>query len=198
MKTAIILAGGLAKRAGGRPKHEFEYDGKTFIDRSIESLSCVVDEIIVVARDEEHCECFRGLGDVRVLCDIRKNIGPLGGIHAGIKSCSGDLVFITACDMPHINPGAVRRLFGLIDGHDAVIPEWENGMIEPLHAVYRRSALEEHLWEHESRSIRSIIDKIDAVFVDPESFRDIDPDLGTFTNVNSLEELEKINGRIRR
>ena len=198
MKSAIILAGGHAKRAGGRPKHKFEYKGRTFLDRLLDSLSGVVDEIIIVARDEEQCTNFSDLSDVKVVCDIQKNIGPLGGIHAGIKSCKGDRVFITACDMPRINKEAVRRLFGLIDGHDAVTPEWKSGMIEPLHAVYRRSALEEHLEEHDSLSIRSIIKRIDAVFVDPESFRDIDPDLGTFTNINSLEELEKINGSFRR
>ena len=193
MKTAIILAGGEAKRAGGREKYRFEYDGITFIQRLIKSLSEVVDEIIIVTRDEEQCNNFHDVEDAVFVCDIRKKIGPLGGSHAGIKSCSGELVFITACDMPCIHPEVVRRLFDLIDGHDAVIPRWNEKMIEPLHAVYRRSALSEYLKEHTSLSLKSLIHNIDAVFVDTESFRDVDPKLETFTNINSIEELEKIN-----
>lgn len=194
MRSAIILAGGEAKRAGGREKYRFEYEGISFIQRLIHSLSEVTDEIIVVARDEEQCSGFHDLKDVVVVCDIRKKIGPLGGMHAGIKSCTGELVFITACDMPCIHTEVVTRLFESIDGHDAVIPRWNGDMIEPLHAVYRRSALEDYLKEHKSLSIRSLINNIDAVFVDTESFRDIDPDLETFTNINSLEELNRING----
>lgn len=194
MRSAIILAGGEAKRAGGREKYRFEYEGIQFIRRLISSLSGVTDEIVVVARDEEHCSCFQDLTGVAVVCDIRKKIGPLGGIHAGIKACTGELIFVTACDMPCIHPEVVTRLFDLIDGHDAVIPKWNEDMIEPLHAVYRKSALAGYLKEHKSLSIRSLIRNIDAKYVDVESFRDVDPDLETFMNINSLEELEKING----
>lgn len=194
MRTAIILAGGEAKRAGGREKYRFEYCGITFIERLIRSLSEVTGEIIVVARDEEHCKSFSDLRNVRVVCDIRKKIGPLGGMHAGIQSCRGELLFVTACDMPCIHPEVVGRLFDLIGGHDAVIPEWKNHLIEPLHAVYRKSAIEEYIEDHKSLSIKSLIKNLDAIFVDPESFRDVDPDLETFTNINSIEELEGLNG----
>ena len=197
MRSAIILAGGEAKRAGGREKYRFRYDGVQFIRRLINSLSGITDEIIVVARDEEHCNSFRDLQDlpgVVVVCDIRKKIGPLGGMHAGIQACNGELVFVTACDMPCIHSEVVTRLFDSINYHDAVIPKWNEEMIEPLHAVYRKSALVEYLANHKSLSIRSLIRSIDAIYVDVESFRDVDPDLETFMNINSLEELEKING----
>jgi len=195
LRSAIILAGGEAKRAGGREKSLFEYDGIPFIQRLIESLTGVTNDIVIVARDEEQCNSFHDLKDVIVVCDIRKKIGPLGGIHAGIKSCSGELIFVTACDMPCIHPEVVTRLFESIDGHDAAIPRWNKDMIEPLHAVYRKSALAEYLKEHKSLSIRSLIHNIDAVFVDTESFRDIDPGLETFMNINSIEELERINDK---
>lgn len=194
LRSAIILAGGEAKRAGGREKYRFEYDGIPFIQRLIRSLTEVTDEIVIVVRDEEQCSSLHDLNDVTVACDIRRKIGPLGGIHAGIQSCTGDLIFITACDMPCIHPEVVTRLFESIDGHDAVIPKWDEDMIEPLHAVYRKSALTRYLEEHKSLSMRSLIHNIDAVFVDTESFRDIDPDLETFMNINSIEELERING----
>ena len=194
LRSAIILAGGEAKRAGGREKYRFEYGGVPFIQRLVRSLSSVTEEIIVVARDDEQCSSFHDLEDVVVVCDIKKKIGPLGGMHAGIKHCSGELVFITACDMPCIHPEVVERLFESIDDHDAIIPRWNDKMIEPLHAVYRKSAIAGYLEEHRSLSIKSLISVIDSCFIDPESFRDVDPELETFININSIEELEKING----
>lgn len=133
-----------------------------------------------------------------MVCDIWKKAGPLGGIHAGLKSCNGDLIFITACDMPCIHPEVVSRLFNSIDGYDAVIPKWNEKMIEPLHAVYRKQALNDYLKEQKSLSLRALINEIYALFVDTESFRDVDPALETFMNINSLEELEYLNSRAGR
>lgn len=76
-----------------------------------------------------------------------------------------------------------------------MIPRWNEDMIEPLHAVYRRSALEDYLKDHSSLSIRSLIQNINAIFIDTDSFRDVDPELETFMNINSIEDLERINGR---
>jgi len=51
MRSAVILAGGEARRANGKEKYFFMYEGKTFIERLVGSLSGVTDEIVIVARD---------------------------------------------------------------------------------------------------------------------------------------------------
>ena len=45
MRSAIILVGGEARRANGKEKYFFRYQGRTFIERLIDSLRDVVDEI---------------------------------------------------------------------------------------------------------------------------------------------------------
>lgn len=191
-RTAIILAGGEGKRAGGRDKYFFSYRGETFIKRVIESLESVVDEIIIVAKNEEKCGHFQGIENVHIVSDIVKGRGPIGGLQAGVPEAKGEVIFVSACDMPFLNPDAVNRLFEHINDHDAIIPAWDEDKIEPLHAIYRRDALEKYLKTHKSLSLRAMIHELNSKFISVEEFRDVDPNLRTFTNINKLEELKKL------
>jgi molybdopterin-guanine dinucleotide biosynthesis protein A len=68
-------------------------------------------------------------------------------------------------------------------------------MIEPLHAVYRRTVLMDYLKSHESLSLRPMIRSINTRYVPVEALRQFDPELRTFTNINKIEDLEQINSR---
>lgn len=193
MRSAIVLVGGAARRAGGREKYFFTFRGQTFIDRLIGTLREVVDEIVVVARDPGQCERFCHLGDIRCIPDVRRGLGPIGGLHAGVLAVHGEYIFVAACDMPCINPEVVRLLFDAVEGYDAAIPCWNADMLEPLHAVYRRSALLAYLEEHESLSLRAMVRSLNTRYVGVERIRKIDPDLLTFTNINNLEDLKMID-----
>jgi molybdopterin-guanine dinucleotide biosynthesis protein A len=192
-RSAIILVGGEAKRANGREKYFFMYEGKTFIERLIGTLEHEVDEIILVAKDPEQCKRFDHLTGVRCITDIRPGIGPIGGLHAGAKAAHGDTVFVSACDMPCIDAGVVHYLFESLGDADAVIPSWNYDMIEPLHAVYRRSVLLSYLEDHVSYSLRPMIRSINTRYVSVEDLRRFDPELKTFTNINKVEDLEQMN-----
>jgi len=193
MRSAVILVGGEARRANGQEKYFFVYEGRTFIERLIDSLRPVVDEIILVARDPEQCKRFYAIEGVRCITDIRTGIGPIGGLHAGAMAARGDYIFVSACDMPCIESSVVRYLFESIDNYDAAIPSWNYDMIEPLHAVYRRSVLMDYLKSHDSLSLRPMIRSINTRYVPVEELRQFDPGLRTFTNINKLEDLEQIN-----
>ena len=192
MRSAIVLVGGEARRAGGQEKYFFSYNGKTFIEHILSALRPVVDEIVLAARDPAQCERFGHLAGVRCVSDIRQGIGPTGGLHAGVLEVRGDLVVVVACDMPCINPRVIEHLFSLMDDYDAVIPAWNPEMLEPLHAVYRRSALLAYLEEPGHRSLREMVKAMRVRFVEIDELRRMDPELMTFTNVNKIEELEKI------
>ena len=193
MRSAIILVGGEARRANGQEKFFFQYQGKTFIERLVDSLRNVTDEIIIVARNPEQCRRFDTLHDVRCIADIRQGIGPIGGLHAGVLAAQGDLLFVSACDMPCIENAVVSHLFDSIGDADAAIPSWNPDMLEPLHAVYRRRVLLRYLESHESYSLRPMIRSLNTRYVPVEDLRRFDPKLRTFTNINKLEELDRIN-----
>ncbi|NLX48854.1 MAG: molybdenum cofactor guanylyltransferase [Methanospirillum sp.] len=192
-RSAVVLVGGEATRAGGREKYFFALHGRTFLDRLIGVLSPVTDEVLLVARDEIQCARFASFPSVRCTVDRRRGLGPIGGLHAGALSASGDALFVVACDMPCVNPAVVTRLFSLLDDRDAVIPCWRPGMYEPLHAVYERSALQRYLEDHDDLSLRAMIRSLDCRFVPVDILRDLDPGLRTFTNINRVDDLAQLD-----
>jgi len=193
LRSAVILVGGEARRANGQEKYFFTYQGRTFIERLIESLSQVVDEIVLVARDPEQCKRFNRIEGIRCITDIRTGTGPIGGLHAGTLAARGEDIFVSACDMPCVDPRVIAHLFNRIDGYDAAIPRWNPDMLEPLHAVYKKSALVSYLENHDSLSLRAMIKNLNTNYVPIEEIQAIDHELITFTNINKIEDLERIN-----
>lgn len=191
-RSAVVLVGGEATRAGGREKYFFSLNGRTFLDRLVGALAPIADEVLLVARDEAQCARFEEFSSVRCTVDRRRGLGPIGGLHAGALAASGKALFVVACDMPCVNPLVVSRLFGLLDDREAVLPCWRPGMYEPLHAVYARSALRRYLEDHEELSLREMVGALDCRFVSVNSLRDLDPDLRTFTNINRVDDLAEL------
>lgn len=186
----MILAGGEAKRVDGRAKYFFSYKGCSFIARLINAFSGIVDEIVIVAKSREQAEHFVGLPSlVRCTWDKEPGLGPIGGIMSGIPEIKGESVFIAACDMPTISKAVVRYLFDNLGDYDAIIPEWDNADMEPLHAVYRTAAVSRYLNDDPGASLRQMIHTLHARKVSPEDLRQFDAGLETFRNVNTLSDL---------
>jgi len=176
-------------------KYFFIFEGKTFIQRLTDSLSSVVDEIVLVAKNPEQCRRFRHLDKITCVNDKVPGLGPIGGLQAGLDAVKGDEIFVCACDMPCVSHDVVGYLFSVLDTYDAVIPSWDAHMLEPLHAVYRRPALVAYLEKHDSFSLRQMIKNLNCRYVNVSTLRHIDPELITFTNINKIEDLEKIDMR---
>jgi molybdopterin-guanine dinucleotide biosynthesis protein A len=198
MRSAIILAGGRSTRFGGGEKSLRTVGGKRMICRVIEALCPTVDELIISVRGELQRDLlFPFISDREFVYDETEGIGPLSGVHSGLRRARGEYVVIAACDMPLINTAAVELLFERARDHDAAVPRHDGGFIEPLHAVYRREAMLEAVTE----SIRAGESKIsaplkrlkDVVYVPESEFRKVDPELDTFLNVNRAEDMEKIH-----
>lgn len=189
-RSAMILAGGEAKRVNGREKYFFFFKGCSFISRLIAAFTGITEEILIVARSPEQAARFVDLPEhVHCTWDKKRGLGPIGGIASGIKEIKGEFVFISACDMPTIQKSIVIYLFDHIGEYDAVIPEWENTDIEPLHAVYRVTAIKEYIKTHTSLSLREMVNSMNTLRISPEEFRKFDPELETFRNINTLDEL---------
>ena len=130
---------------------------------------------------------------VRCITDIRTGTGPIGGLHAGALAARGEEIFVSACDMPCVDPRVIAHLFNRIEGYDAAIPRWNKEMLEPLHAVYKRTALVGYLEKHDSLSLRTMVKGLNTNYVPVDEIQAIDHELITFTNINKIEDLERIN-----
>ncbi len=108
MRTAVILAGGKGSRLNFVEKALLELDGKPILNHIIETLSRCVDEIIVVARDEEQQRRLH-LAGITIVRDEVQDFGPVAGICSGLSASSSQYAFVAACDMP-FHKGRRRRL----------------------------------------------------------------------------------------
>ncbi|MCL7474971.1 MAG: molybdenum cofactor guanylyltransferase [Methanosarcinales archaeon] len=197
MRSALILAGGRGRRMGFREKALLPVGNRTILEKTIEVLETVVDEVVVSVRDKIQQETLRGYTqDLDVVLDNYHDVGPLAGILEGMKAAGGEYVFISACDMPYLDTRVVQLLFDRAQGHDAAIPVWENEVLEPLHAVYRASPMavetEKAILRNDKIALAPIFKLKDVVFVAMEEIQDIDPDLRTFMNINTMEDISKI------
>jgi molybdenum cofactor guanylyltransferase len=204
MRSAVILAGGNGRRLGAE-KSLLEFESRPLICWTVENLSLAVDEIVVVARDEAHAERlqetisnFAQLPEPRVIFtwDRVEGFGPVAGLSAGMKKACGNFAFATGCDLPFLNPQVIDRLFELADeeGYDAAVPVQPNGFFEPLHCVYHRSkmlAACERAMEKAERRIHAPLQELCVRHIHVDLLRPLDPDLLSFFNLNTREDLEK-------
>ncbi|MBU1612314.1 MAG: molybdenum cofactor guanylyltransferase, partial [Proteobacteria bacterium] len=112
--------------------------------------------------------------------------------HAGLWAAKAPFVFVAPCDMPFLQPGLVQALLAEVDGGaDVVIPLKENGRMEPLCAVYSKACLphiQVQLADGDCKIIR-FFDKIRVRTVPVARLRVADPDLLSFVNLNTPDEL---------
>ncbi len=197
MRSALILAGGRGRRMGYREKALLPVGNWTILEQTIEVLTRVTDQVIVSVRDVEQQELFSGYTQgMDVVLDQYHDVGPLAGILEGMRAAEGEYVFISGCDMPYLDAGVVQLLFDRALGHDAAIPVWENKNLEPVHAVYRARPMaietEKAIPRNDTFVLAPIFKLNDVVFVDMEDIRGIDPNLRTFMNLNTLEDIRNI------
>lgn len=194
--SALILAGGRGSRMGYKEKALMDINGKPLLAFVIESLKNVVENIIISVRDKAQGELLKSVfPGCRFSSDAYKNIGPLAGILSGLMACEDEYCFVAACDMPFINENVVKMLFRESEHHDAAIPRWNDGFVEPLHAVYRCKPMlveTKKAIEAGETIILAPIFKLNVNFVGIEEVKKFDPDLRTFMNINTPEDMQKI------
>jgi molybdopterin-guanine dinucleotide biosynthesis protein A len=200
-RSVIVLAGGKGKRMGMIEKALLEFEGKTILERLLENLFQVADEVILSVRDSAQKEKFRPVlekfpcREIRFCFDTLEDAGPLEGIRAGLLESRSEYTFVCAGDMPFVNSRVVDLLFKNVSGHDAALPRWENGKYEPLHAVYSRKLIHEteKIFKKGRRSVLTpVFEMQDVVFVEVSEIRKLDPALRTFANINTAEDLERM------
>ena len=167
--SAAILAGGTATRFGGAIKSNLIIDGRDILSRIMDAISGIFNEIIIVTNNPAGYSHFEVK---KIISDIFKGVGPLGGIHAALSASSSEAVFVFAGDMPLLNPEIIYEQVELFKEKqpDALIPRIGD-YIEPLHSVYRRSilyALEDYILNNTDKSVWRFLNTIQVEYFEPE------------------------------
>lgn len=189
--AGVILAGGESSRMG-RNKALLEVNGERMVETAYRRIAELFDEVLLVTNTPE----IYGFIPCRKIADIYPGMGPLGGIHAALSGCNAERAFVTACDMPSLNPQLIRELSSMQGGTDVVIPETPGGL-EPLHAVYAKSCLPmmEIILRAGERRILSFFDQAQVRLVPRGRIAALDPDFSSFRNINTPEDYQRLAQR---
>ncbi len=182
--TAIILAGGKSSRMGF-DKQFLKIDQRRLMDSMIHKLSEEFDEIIIVTNKPEH---YIGLGH-KITGDIIENMGPLGGIHAGLTISSSEYSLIVACDMPNINMDYIRYMKTGV-GHHGCTTKFGSSL-EPFISFYSRNVIgniEDYL-NSNKRSMHGFLSTIEFNYVEESIARGFSPNWDMFLNLNTKDDL---------
>ena len=192
--TGIILAGGKNLRMG-KNKAFLEVNGERIIDRTKTLFLEIFDEVLLVANSLPD---YLGL-NLRMVADLYAGKGALGGIYTGLFHASHSHAFVAACDMPFLNKDLIRHLIDLSPGYDIVIPKTQDGW-QPLHAIYSQKCLPfmEDLIRKDNLKIIDFFHRVKKREVPTEEILPLDPNLVSFLNVNTPEELARIKDHLVR
>ena len=187
--TGVLVAGGKSRRMG-RDKRLLELGGQPLIQRALSVLQSLFSEVLIAVA--EPLPQLTGQG-YRVVLDLIPNCATLGGLYTGLSSASHPLVFAVGCDMPFLNPAAVKRLADLSTQTDVVMPRLATGL-QPMHAVYSKACLPhlEQMAKTQQLKVQGLVDitGLTVKLVPEKDFLDVDPQLLSFFNINTPADLE--------
>jgi molybdopterin-guanine dinucleotide biosynthesis protein A len=201
--SAVLLCGGTSRRMG-TDKALVRLDGEPLVLRAAGMLGSFAAQVIVAAGpagrlgsllERTPCETVEdvtaGAGDDAA------DVGPLGGIVAGLEAARHELVAVLAVDMPFASAAVFDLLARRIGDDGAAVPVTSEGS-QPLHAVYaRRSApLLRAALEGAQRSVRSALGRIDVRWVHREEWQSADPSGRFAWNLNEPGDLIGLDGRL--
>jgi molybdopterin-guanine dinucleotide biosynthesis protein A len=190
MLTVSIQAGGQSSRMG-EDKALKTFLGHPLIQRVIERLSPIADEVIVTTNQPEAYFFL----DVRLISDLKPGRGALGGLYTAIASASHPIVAVVACDMPFASATFIETASRLLIEEEAdVVLAKSNEGYEPLHAIYRRDtclpAIEASI-EADQWKVIAWFPQVKVRVLTPEELKHLDPAGLAFWNVNTPEEFAK-------
>lgn len=183
--TGVILAGGKNSRMG-QDKGMLLVDGKKIVERTIRVLKLFVHQIMIISNGKN----YDYLG-YKVLNDIVKDAGPMGGIHTALTRCETDKVLVVSCDMPFVSTEVISELVLRAGEGEVVIPVHGREETEPLCAIYSKSCLSR--FDERLRSGQwKLRDSLDYFKVKKVIFPQNGLSKNWFMNVNTPQEYQSL------
>ena len=188
MKTGcIILAGGKSSRMG-EDKALLNYNGQKFIEKIADELSFFEEKIIARGNNSILGELEKA--SWKIVADEYPEHGPIGGLHAALKNCKSDVMFVVTCDMPLITGEMAKKICGEMCGSfDVVIAVSNDGKYHPLCGVYRKELyqlMEEYILQDNNRVMAVLKNcRVKYVNLNEEESKQL-------ANVNTRDEYKKL------
>ena len=194
MVSAVVLAGGRATRLGGTNKALLEIGGKRIIDRVLDALRPLTDQIVLVG----HLVDGLDFPDVQLVPDAQPGAGSMPALLTGLQASRHEVALVVGCDMPFLSTPLLLHIVEMSMGFDLAVPRI-GPHLEALHAAYHRSCIpviEDYL-RHQDLKIIDFYPSVRTREVSEVELRAFDPGLWSFLNVNTPEDLEAARALVR-
>jgi molybdopterin-guanine dinucleotide biosynthesis protein A len=201
--SAIILVGGSSTRLG-KDKGLIRLGNRPLAEHVLNTVNRLVNETILVVSSQEQARSYAeyACSNTRVAIDLRGTRSPLIGTLTGLESAREEYSLLLSCDVPFASRSVLSLLLDLSINQNAVVPRWPNGYIEPLQAVYRTQpakAASKNTLEAGRLDMKAMVDRLRGVrYVSTLVLQQLDPELRTFFNVNTLSDLKKAEDILKR
>ena len=187
--TGVVLAGGRARRFGGRDKASLLVEGRRIIERQVDTFLALTPHVLIVANDASR---YRDLG-VPIVADVVAGVGPLGGLVTALECAPTEQVIVVACDMPFVDGTFLTHLAREGRDAEAAVPRTRDGW-HPLCASYsrtcsgrfRRRIAEGHLGVIEALAEVSVRE------ITPDELAGFDRAGRLLTNLNSEDDYRRL------
>jgi len=176
--TGVIIAGGQSRRMGF-DKKQIDFEGKSFLQRSIDLLTKITDEVVINSNENIPTS-------LHIIKDESQNKGPLGGIYSVLKNIKNDLALVVPGDLPLLDEEVLEFLLNNYDGKSKACVFEVNNHIEALVGLYHKNILpdmEQQLASGEYK-LQILLEKVVAQKVSGNQFA------GKFLNINTPQDLD--------
>lgn len=191
--AGIILAGGRSRRMG-TDKALLPAPGSTshtFAEQLATQLAALCSEVLLVARDVSSSQQYSSLSPIwRIVYDRVPDQGPLMGLASALHATTCSHALVVAVDLPCVQPALLAWLCTRPLTDELLIPHVQ-GIPQVLLARYPRAILPtiETCLRQGRRDPKALLDHVPVRFLEEDQLRTVDPDLRSFTNVNTPDDL---------
>jgi molybdopterin-guanine dinucleotide biosynthesis protein A len=187
--AVVILAGGMATRFPG--KLEVVLDGEPLWLRAYRN-ACATGWPVYVAGSKKFSPALAGSSSAPLLVDRWPGGGPLRALASACAFIGHTRVLALAADEPRAGAGLIAALDrAWRAGDEAVVPR-HGDRIEPLAALYLRTALVREatvLLATQNASMHALLERMRTRFATVSA--------SYFSNVNTPEDLRRVGGIAR-
>lgn len=190
--TAVILAGGLGRRMGGRDKGLIPLDGRPLISHVIDILKGQVDRIIINSPDSDS---YLPFGYPVVADGLADNQGPLAGLLAAMENTDDEFILAVPCDAPLLPSDLVPRMYrALISAGADVCTVHDGERLHPVIALVKKK-MAEGLHRFLADGRRKVRDWLKEQAYAVADFSDCE---NCFLNINTSDDLSTAKDVIRK
>jgi molybdenum cofactor guanylyltransferase len=191
--TAVILAGGKARRMGGEDKGLVDLGGRPMIEYVIEAIRPQVDTLTINAnRNLERYEAY----GFHVVTDMMGDyFGPLVGMASAMQVTDTPCLLTVPCDSPLLREDLASRLYAALLREDAELSVVHDGeRMQPVFALLRTDLLSSLLayLGAGGRKIDTWYNQHKVALADFSMFPDM------FLNINTPEDQTALSRRLAR